>query len=189
MCEYKVVMSYGDQEQEQMFTILPDPRSESSMADLQAQFDFVQSVNGKVTEAHDAIIEIREVREQLNSIKERMDGDEENQPIIDKANEIDSVMTEVEKTLYQTKNRSGQDPLNFPIRLTNKLAHLNALSNQGNFGPTKQAVEVRDEMTQRIDTELTKYYNLKSTDIPELNRMVRESSMEAIMIDKKEGVN
>ena len=73
--------------------------------------------------------------------------------------------------------------------MTNKLAHLNSLNNRGSFRPTDQSYQVKDELTQEIDSELSRYYNLKSTDIPELNRMVRESSIEAISLKKEKEVN
>jgi hypothetical protein len=187
--DYRVRLKVDDKIQEQEFIILKDPRAESDHQDLIAQFDFIRGVNDKVTEAHEAIIEIREVREQLNGLKERIGDDQTLEPIKQKANEIDSVMTEVEKELYQTKNQSNQDPLNFPIRLTNKLAHLNSLYNNGNFRPTDQAYQVKEELTGKIDGALSRYYNLKSTEIPELNQMVRESSVEAVSLKKEKEVN
>ena len=186
---YTVKLRVGDEVFEQDFEILKDPRSESDQQDLIAQFDFIQDVNGKVTEAHEAIIEMREIRQQLDDLQDRLGDDESQEEIKDKAIGIDSVMTEIEKALYQTKNQSRQDPLNFPIRLTNKLAHLNSLNNRGNFRPTKQSYEVKEELTEEIDGHLSEFYNLRANDIPELNRMVRESTIEAISIKKGKDVN
>ena len=53
-------------------------------------------------------------------------------------------MKEIEETLYQTKNRSGQDPLNFPIRLNNKLASVGGTASGGDYRPTDQSVGVRE---------------------------------------------
>ena len=186
---YKAVLRVGDTESEQEFTILKDPRSESSQADLIAQFNFVNEINEKVSEAHETIIEIRDVRGQMKNLKERMGHDERMKGVIAKAEEIDSVMTEIENELYQTKNRSGQDPLNFPIKLTNKLAHVGSINSRGNFPPTEQSIEVKNELTERIDTQLTRYEQVKNEDMPELNRMVRDLSVDAIMLKPEKEVN
>ncbi|MBK8516224.1 MAG: hypothetical protein IPL55_08010 [Saprospiraceae bacterium] len=79
--------------------------------------------------------------------------------IKDYASKMDSLSTDVEKNLYQTKNKSGQDPLNFPIKLTNKLAHLNSMMSIGvnDFPPTESMYQVRDELTGLIDSELKKW--------------------------------
>jgi photosystem II stability/assembly factor-like uncharacterized protein len=181
--DYKVQLITGEDTLTQEFKILKDRRSQSSGDDLQAQFDFVKSVNDKVTEAHQAIIEIREVRSQLDHFTSRWKGDEDKETLIAAAQAIDSSMSVVEKALYQTQNQSRQDPLNFPIRLTNKLAHLNSLMSMGDFRPTKQAVSVRDELVADINRHLSDYYKLKENNIPEFNKMVREAAVEAIILE------
>lgn len=182
---YRVRLTVGEESQERAFEILPDPRSESTMTDLQAQFDFVMEISDKVSEAHQTIIDIREVRNQLDHYKKLWKGDEAMKPLIEKANAIDSAMTEVEKELYQTKNRSGQDPLNFPIQLTNKLAHVGALTARGQFAPTEQAIQVKEELTEKIDTQLDKFERIRETELPEFNRMVREKAVDAIQLTKE----
>ncbi|MEL6721005.1 MAG: hypothetical protein AAFP82_20045, partial [Bacteroidota bacterium] len=79
---------------------------------------------------------------------------------------------------------SRQDPLNFPIRLTNKLAHLNSLAN-GEYPPTSQMYQVKDEMTKAIDAELNKYSKVKSDMLPKFNQLVKEKAIDAIVIEKK----
>ncbi|HRI29017.1 MAG TPA: hypothetical protein PK715_13235, partial [Chitinophagales bacterium] len=125
--KYKVRLTVNDKAQTQDFVILKDPRSTASPNDMQQQFTFVKEVCDKLTQVHQTIATIRDVRKQLSDYKERIKADDKLKDLLTQANTIDSLMTTVEETLYQTKNRSGQDPLNFPIRLNNKLAHLNAL--------------------------------------------------------------
>jgi hypothetical protein len=96
-------------------------------------------------------------------------------------------MTKVEEALYQTKNKSRQDPLNFPIRLTNKLAHLNSLTQMGDndFPPTDAAIAVRDELTDLIDAELKIWKEVKTKMLPKLNQMIRDRALDVIILDKK----
>jgi photosystem II stability/assembly factor-like uncharacterized protein len=165
------------------FEIIKDPRSSATDQDLKAQFDFINDVNNKVTEAHEAIETIRDIKSQLSNYKKYIDQDEE---IINSINEIDSLVSGVEKELYQTKNKSGQDPLNFPIRLTNKLAHLNSLARMGDFPPTNQAIEVKGELVSLIDEQLQKLKGIIENQVVAFNGLIRQKEVDAIIIKSKE---
>lgn len=181
---YTVVLSANGEEMVQNFTVLQRPNSEGTIADINAQFDFVKSINDKLDEAHQCIIDIRSLRKQMKAYVEKAD----DKDVKVYANEVDSLMTKVEEALYQTKNKSRQDPLNFPIRLTNKLAHLNSLTQMGtnDFPPTAAAIAVRNELNGLIDEELSDWENVKNTMLPELNKMIREKALDIIILDKKE---
>jgi seryl-tRNA synthetase len=133
-----------------------DPRTSASQADLQAQFDYLLAANRKLTEIHEQIERIREVRKQLDDLKKRIGKDEKGKPIVDAAKELDKKMTAIEEALYQTKNRSPQDPLNFPIRLNDKLASVAESASTGDFAPTAQHRAVYAQLVQKIDAELAK---------------------------------
>jgi len=184
--DYIVKMTVDGEEQTQEFTILQDPRSEVELAGLQEQFEFLMEVRDKVSEGHQAIIDIRKVRKQLNHYQDLWKGKAEMQPLIEEAERIDKAITEVEEALYQTKNRSGQDPLNYPIKLTNKLAAVGSLTGRGDFPPTEQSRQVKQELSQKIDEELAKFNQLMDNDIPAFNQMVREKSVDAIVLDKEQ---
>lgn len=181
--EYKVRLSLGSESQEQSFKILKDPRSSSSQADLQAQFDFIKEVHRTINEAHQSIMDIRTIRKQMKGITDRLKGEEDMKDLLDMASQIDSVMTTVENELYQTKNRSRQDPLNFPIKLTNKLGHVASLSSRGDFAPTQQSINVKNEMVGKINDQIAKFKKVKEEDIPAFNKLFRQKSMDAILLD------
>ena len=92
-------------------------------------------------------------------------------------------MTKVEEALYQTKNRSSQDPLNFPIRLNDKL---NALARSaggfGDYRPTNQAVQVKEELTRAIDAELAKLSGIFATDLPAFNELAKAEGVSAVIL-------
>ena len=98
-------------------------------------------------------------------------------------------MKSIEEALYQTKNQSGQDPLNFPIRLNNKLAHLSSQVGMGNNPPTAQAEGVRTEITTSIDKELTSLTKIMEQDIPALNQQIKDAGIDFISTKKAEPVN
>ena len=187
--DYKVKLKVGDMEQEQTFTILKDPRSETTMAGFKEQFDFLIDIREKVSEAHIAINDIRTIKDQLNHFKGLWKGQDDKKELMEKANEIDKSISEIEKALYQTKNRSGQDPLNYPIKLTNKLAHLNSLNGRGDFPPTKQSYEVKETITKQIEEQLGKFEAIKENELPAFNRMVKEKAVDAILLKEKKATD
>ena len=123
---YKVRLTVNGISQETAFDVLKDPRTAGSQQDIVEQFEFLKSVGSKLTETHQAIKKIRTAREQITRVTEPMKGKDELSEISKQAKQILDQMQKIEEALYQTKNRSGQDPLNFPVRLNNKLAALNA---------------------------------------------------------------
>jgi photosystem II stability/assembly factor-like uncharacterized protein len=181
---YKLRLTVNGKVQEQDFEILKDPRSDSSPEDFQAQFDFLVSVRDKLTEIHEAISAIRTVRSQINGYTAKLKGDD-FKDIKDKAKTINEKMKVIEETLYQTKNRSGQDPLNFPIRLNNKLANVGSQVGSGDFPPTDQAFAFKAEVTKEIDVQLAAWKSVLAEDIPALNQMIKEKDVNAILVEEK----
>ncbi|WP_296634664.1 glycosyl hydrolase [Polaribacter sp.] len=180
---YKATLKFNDKAQSETFTILKNPISEATESDMKAQFDFINDINTKMTEIHKALKNVKKVRSQVGLLKKSITDKEANKELIDFADQLIKDMTTIEETLYQTKSKSGQDPLNFPIRLNNKLAHLNSLTRVGNYAPTKQAIEFKNEITATIDVELQKLYSLFNNKVKELNEKVKKSSINLIQID------
>ncbi|MBN7818166.1 VPS10 domain-containing protein [Algoriphagus pacificus] len=155
---YKVKMTLDGKAQEQTFKVLADPRYESSQEELEAQYEFLLAVRDKLTETHQVIKLIRQYRSEMDSLETKPANLEM----------IKAEMDEIEKTLYQTQNQSRQDPLNFPIRLNNKLAHLNSVVGNGDWAPTDQSYEVKDELTEKIDVQLARFKKLEQTQISQI---------------------
>jgi photosystem II stability/assembly factor-like uncharacterized protein len=166
---YKVVLSVEDENYIQSFDIVSNPNSETDIAGMQKQFDFITDINETVDNAHKSIKKIRAINKQLTAFQKQYKDDERVEDLKEKAKKLSEDFSKIEKALYQTQNKSGQDPLNFPIKLTNKLAHLNSLVGMGDFPPTEQDVAVKDELTQKINSELEKFNALVSDEIKMFN--------------------
>lgn len=181
---YKVRLTVGEASQEQSFELLKDPRVSASEADLQAQFAFLMQIRDKLSETHEAIIGIRKVREDMNRYKARFESDSTYRELLELSETIDEEITAIEKALYQTQNRSGQDPLNFPIKLNNKLAHLGSLSSVGDNSPTDQARAFYEEVTGKIDAELGKWESVKQAQLPQFNELFKKLSVDPIQVEE-----
>ena len=178
--DYRVEMRLNNEVYKHPFTITKDPRSTATMEDYAEYEVFVTALRDKISAAHEAIIEIRDIRTQLNNYKARV----EDEGLKKEISRIDSTMTSIEEALYQTKNQSNQDPLNFPIRLTDKLSYVGSIVGNGEFPPTEQAYGVRNELMAQIDKELARLAMVKNEMIPAFNKLVREKSIDAIILKK-----
>ena len=182
---YKVRLTAQGKTQEQTFKLLQDPRSTATPQDMKAQFDFAQSVGDKLTAAHRAIREIRQVRAQVKDMKTLGGKSAEFAGVRNLAARIDSTMTAVEEAIYQTKNRSSQDPLNFPVRLNDKLANLMGMNVGDDFPPTRQALEVRQQLFEQTDQQLAIWTKIKQNELPELNRLARSVQVDYIRVKQE----
>jgi photosystem II stability/assembly factor-like uncharacterized protein len=179
--KYTVTLSYNGKDESKTFEILPSPLAETSVAQMQEQFEFINGINETIDKAHKAIKKIRGVNQKLTEFQTNFKENEAAKELRASAKELTKKLSDVEKTLYQTQNRSNQDPLNFPIRLTNKLGHINNLVMRNDFPPTAQDMAVRDELTQAIDEQLTIYTTMMKKDIPAFNAAFKELSLDYLI--------
>lgn len=181
---YQVRLNKGGVTQSQTFRILPDPRAEVSVADMQKQNEFITDVNATVDRAHQSIKKIRKVNGQLDAFVKQYKGNESTKELVERAEKMKEGFGEIEKALYQTQNRSGQDPLNFPIRLTNKLAHLNSLVNLDDFPPTTQDIAVKNELTAGINKQLQAFDKMVDEQISAFNKAFNDLSLNYLFIEE-----
>ena len=136
---------------------------------MKAQFTFVKAVNTTVDKAHKAIKKIRALNKKLKDFEGNYKDEETAKTLISESKALRERLAAIEKALYQTQNRSNQDPLNFPIRLTNKLGHLNRLVTMNDFPPTAQDEAVRKELTLAVEEQLTLYQGLMEKEVKAFN--------------------
>ncbi len=181
---YKVRLTVGDWSQTREFTVRPDPRVKTTQEEYQRQFDLLLRISGRVSAANDAVRRIREVREQLDGAATRARGlpGDAGRRIAQQADSIKGRLAAVEEQIYQVKNRSSQDPLNYPIRLNNKIASLAGVVGGAEAAPTAQSVQVFDELSAALQGQLDRLKAVLDADIPAFNRLVKESDVPAIIL-------
>ena len=180
---YKVVLSIDGEVYKKEFNILANPNSESDTIGMQKQFDFITAINFTINNAHKSIKKIRAIDRQLLAFQNQYKDDNRVAELNKKAKQLSEEFSKIEKALYQTQNKSGQDPLNFPIKLTNKLGHLNSLVGMGDFPPTEQDIAVKDELTLKINLELEKFNILISTKIKEFNTVFNYLNLNYLLVE------
>ena len=168
------------------FEIEADPRSTASAEDYAAQLDALLRIRDKVTETHEAIVHIRKLTSQAETLKKQLAAAPDKNAAQTLETRIDEALEElanIEKTLYQTKNRSGQDPLNFPIRLNNRLSALAGVIASGDHRPTDASLAVLEMLVEKIDTELQKYRATVRDRFPAIERDIRALQLPLLDLD------
>ncbi len=165
------------------FTVKADPRLVTTQEDFQKQFDFLLNTRNKLTATHEAILEIRDVRKQLEDLSARMKPEQKD--LKDKAADIIKKITVIEEELNQTKIKSGQDALNFPIKLNNKLAALASSVDSADYAPTAQSYDVYNDLTAKIDAQLAMFGRIKAEDIAAFNKAFAEKNLPVIVTKGK----
>jgi photosystem II stability/assembly factor-like uncharacterized protein len=174
--EYTVRMTVGDAApQVAKFKLVNDPRTTATADDLLAQFNFLIKVRDRTTQANDAVKTIRNVRLQLN------DRVAAAPRLRRSAAAIDSAMARVEREIYQVKNQSGQDPLNYPVRLNNRIAALAGVAGSGPYRPTASAETVFTELSAALEVELKQLQKILTEDLNKFNQEAKRAGQEPVV--------
>jgi hypothetical protein len=181
--QYFASIKVGNDSAEVPFTVLADPNYKISQQDYEAQFEFLQNVQNKYNEVQKGVKDVRALRTQINDFTTRQ-GKALPDDVKKKADEIVKQLTAIEENLHQTKAKSSQDVLNYPIRINDKLSGLFDAANSGVMAPSKQAREVFAELSKQADAELAKLTNIVNTDVQQLNQLIRDKSLPVIGLKK-----
>ncbi len=166
---YQVRLTANGQTMTRPFRIRLDPRLEGvTEADLTEQFTLAMKIRDRTGEANEAVVLVREL---VPQIKDRA-AKAKLREITTAAEALTRRLGEVEEAIYQVRNRSNQDPLNFPIRLNNRIAQLQGTIEMGDAKPTAQAYTVFKELSEELDAEISKLRSAITTDLTTLNRML-----------------
>jgi len=178
--KYKARFTYGKDSAEIPFVIKADPNYKMTEADYDAQVGFLLQVRDKFSEVQRAIKQIRSLRSQINEFTAKLETGDGVKDIKKMGDSINKQMTAVEEALYQTKSKSGQDVLNFPIRLNDKLAGLYGVASSGQNPPSKQSREAFAELGGQSDVQLAKLKKIMDTDLKAFNKMINDKQLPVI---------
>ena len=176
---YTVRLSANGDTQSRTFEVKLDPRNEAvTIAQLSAQLTLALAIRDKVTAANEAVIDIRAIKGEVDDRQGRTNNTE----IHEQGDMVKDKLGDVESQIYQVKNESRQDPLNFPIKINNKLAALMNGVSRGDFPPTEQSRQVFDRLDGLLQEEMTRLQLIIDQDLARLNELLREEGLEAITI-------
>ena len=152
-----------------------DPRLATTPEEYARQLTLSLQIRDKLSETNAGVIRIREARKQLENYTKS-----DNKRVAEAASGLIQKLTAVEEELYQTKNRSSQDPLNYPIKLNNKLADVLGVVSSSDYQPTQQSYMVYEDLATRVNAQLKTMSGLLTSDLASFNRLVHDANIPAI---------
>jgi uncharacterized coiled-coil DUF342 family protein len=174
--KYQVKLTVDGQSCTQPFDVVRDENGAPQEV-LESQFELLKLITDKVSETHEAVIQIRDLKEQLESWKKRLEKQQDAAGVVQAAVALKKKLTEIEDELIQRKAGS---PLQFPTKLNAKMAALADAVDFADSAPTRQAREVFNELSGKINVQLSKLQDVLKSDVAAFNEMVREASIPVI---------
>ena len=147
-----------------------------TVADLRERFELAIEIRDRVTEANEAVIKVRDIAGQIDERLEETDDEE----IGTQAAVVDENLGVVEAEIYQVKNQSNQDPLNYPIKLNNKLAALLGVVEGSESRPTDQSYDVFQRLSALLDEQISQMGIVILRDLGRLNELLIREGLEPI---------
>lgn len=178
---YAATLSVGGVEQMTSIEVRKDKNYTASDRDYQEQFEFLKTVRNKFFKTQETIKNIQSVRSQIGTLKNNLKDDYPDD-LDSLGKNIIKNLSKIENELYQTKAKSFQDVLNYPIKLNDKLASLFNAANQ-ETAPTKQVKDAYREIARLIDEQLISFEQLVDGDILQYNRLVRDKRIDYIHVN------
>ncbi|HET8628523.1 MAG TPA: glycosyl hydrolase [Thermomicrobiales bacterium] len=174
---YQVRLTVGDQTSTAPFELRPDPRLGATQADLEAQFALLLQIRDKLSETHDAINNLRDLRAQLDRWERRAGDRAEARGVKEAAQQAKKRLDEIEGALIQVK---ADSPLSYPSRLNSRLAALSGMVDSADTAPTRQQREVYEDLAARIDRQLAALRDVIATDVEAVNRQVQQAGLPVV---------
>ncbi len=175
--QYQVRVTAGDFSKTYSFELKINPNLKGITAEhLQEQFDLASKIRDKTSLANNAVIRIRKIKGAVSKSIESSSVES----LQATAKNLLSQLSSIEEALYQVKNRSNQDPLNFPIKLNNRLASLRRSIENGDARPTDGAYQVFEELSKELETHLAALKRVIAAELPKLNEVLSAEGMEEI---------
>jgi photosystem II stability/assembly factor-like uncharacterized protein len=163
---YQVRLTADGRSQTQSFRIRRHPlHAGVTDADLQAQFDLAIQIRDKTTEANNAVIQIRRIK---TDVADRL-GKSSDAQLKARGDALTKNLSAVEGEIYQVRNQSGQDPLNFPIKVNNRLASLLSIVNRGDGRPIGNAGPIFKELVADLKALTDQLSKVLATDLTAFN--------------------
>ena len=181
---YQVRVTADGQTATQPFAIARETHllADVTDADLQKQFDLAMQISRKTSQANEAVLLVRGIRPQIEDRKSKLDSS--TGPTAKALDRLNTTITAVETAMYQVKNQSSEDPLNFPIQLNNRVAAIQGVVEAADAAPTEQASEVFAVLAGQVDQQVTKLDTAVKVDLPRVNEMLKRQRIDPIVVKK-----
>lgn len=182
--KYIAKIKYGSDSTIVNFNVLPDPNSTATLADYRLQHQFLIEIRDKFNATQTAIQNMQALQNQMDDYVSKLDK-YAPQELRDSVASINKQLTAIIDVLYESRNKSSQDMLNYGIKLNDKISGVYNAASSGNFQPSGNQKLVFEELSKQVDEQLAKYADIQSTQIPALNKMIHNLQLPVIIDNPK----
>ncbi len=179
---YQVRLWYANRSWTQQFEIRKDPRVKATADDFKQQLELLMKIRDKVSAAHEAVSNVREIRKQTEDLVKKLEKHPLKDSVSNSAKRLNDQLKKIEEEIVQVKIKSGQDALNYPIKLNDKIASISGVVASADARPTAQAYAVFDELSSKLDAQLAKYKQILDADLAQFNTTVKSLDVPAVIL-------
>jgi photosystem II stability/assembly factor-like uncharacterized protein len=183
--DYQVKLTVAGKTQTAPLHLAIDPRTKGQEGALQKQFTLSMQVNDRISQLHQAVNEIREVRAQIKTLHFRFGQDEKLKGALTAADDLDKKMSDVEQQLVQVNMKGSEGNLAFPSMLNERFDSFSHFIDAGDNEPTKPQLEVFQLLNTKLDEQLKKWEQIKKDDLPKVSALIKQVDLPALIVTEK----
>jgi hypothetical protein len=183
--DYEVKLTVGGKSQTAPLHLAIDPRTKGHEAAVQKQFALAAQVNDRISQLHQAVNEIRDLRSQIQTLHKRFGEDGRLKPALGAADDLDHKMSEVEQKLIQVNMKGSEANLAFPNMLNERFDTFSHVIEGGDTEPTKPQLDVSQMLSTQLDEQLNKWVQLKKEDVAKVSEMIKQANLPTLIITEK----
>src|SRR5438045_6680207 len=183
--DYQVKLTVGGKSQTAPLHLVIDPRTKGKEAAVQKQFTLATQVKDRISQLHQTVNEIRDLRSQIQTLHKRFGDDQRLKPALATADDLDHKMSEVEQKLIQINMKGSEANLAFPDMLNERFDTFSHIIEYGDAEPTKPQLGVFQILSSQLDEQLKKWAQLKNDEVPKVVELVKQANLPALIITEK----
>ena len=183
--DYQVKLTLGGKSQTAPLHLAIDPRTKDAGPALQKQFTLSMQVNDRISQLHQAVNEIRDLKSQIQTLHKRFGDDQRLKPALDAADQLDHKMSEVEQQLIQVNMKGSEGNLAFPNTLNERFDTFSHTIDAGDTEPTKPQLDVFQLLSSQLEDQLKKWAQIKNEDVPKVGDLIKQANLPALIITEK----
>jgi hypothetical protein len=139
-------------------------------------------VNDRISQLHQAVNEIRDLRSQIQNLHKRFSDDQRLKAALAAADDLDRRMSEIEQKLIQVNMKGSEANLAFPNMLNERFDTFSHIVESGDTEPTKPQSDVFQMLSTQLDEQLQKWAQIKHEDVAKVTELVRQANLPALII-------
>jgi photosystem II stability/assembly factor-like uncharacterized protein len=180
--DYQVKMTVAGKSQTVPLHVAIDPRTKGQEEELQKQFALSKQVNDRISQLHQSINEIRDLKAQIKSLHTRFGDEQRVKAALAAADDMERKMSDVEQKLIQVSTKSSEGTLAFPTVLNEKFDTFSHVIDASDREPTKPQLEVFASLSKELDEQLQKWTQIKQDDLAKVSALIKQADLPALSI-------